>query len=362
MRGTDGEQLRGVHHACGLILALCLVMSAEIVGRCQPPTVSKAQGKRRSEIEPQGRRRARAPSDTRHVGSLEFTAGAWLEDGKSIVVAIEGKGLVEIQLLGKLLRSRLVAEDATFVKLLRPRAGGRIIGITWNGRVYVWEPGTGSVKKWRTTIRSASSACLWGSKENLAIGSWCGTVQTLRADGTLVQELRGHRGAVLDVAGCENTETIATSGKDGKVILWDAVTGERKGSLDLGACVGGVAMWEGGQRLLAGTYQGTCTLWDVARKKVIRSYRPSRPIAVRGFAIGDDWYAARGLFDYCIWSSASSSLWYAPRSVVFGNRHVAIEASEGYCLVLTDREVCVMDVKSFVCVFQMWVTEVVRKL
>jgi WD40 repeat protein len=65
-------------------------------------------------------------------------------------------------------------------------------------------------------------------------------------------------------------QTIAFSGSDGKVKLWDATTGAERRTLAAGRAVRGLCFSEDG-RTLAGVGEGDIILWDVATGQKVRS-------------------------------------------------------------------------------------------
>ena len=367
MQRYPSRHVTAEFHRCGTVRWLPVVAGIVLAmsGRCEAL---------RAQHEPGGERKAAAGTrdddrakSARALTAGALTAGAWLEEGKRIVVAIDQVGFVEIELLGKLVRYRLREENGFFVKLVHEPSIGRTIGVTWDGRVYMWKANDHRVTHWRSTLRSISSFCLWGKNHGLAIASWHGKVQTLRPDGTLVQEIGGHEGAVLSVAGCGKTRTIATGGRDRKVILWDAVTGEQRWASELDSSVGAVELFDEGRRLLTGTYVGTCTLWDVTTKRRIRAYRPSRALMpVRSFARGDDWFAAIGVNDWSAWSLPSASPLYVMRAepsqtLTYHVDYVAIDNMGRYLLLISSEDIRVFK-KPFLPVFRMELSEIIDRL
>jgi len=79
-----------------------------------------------------------------------------------------------------------------------------------------------------------------------------------------------HESAVTDVAFSSTGLEVATSDKDGKVILWNAQTGERNAELDHAAAVLSLDFSGNGTELVAGLDgRGATTVWDLASKSKV---------------------------------------------------------------------------------------------
>ncbi|MEU5674888.1 hypothetical protein ABZ749_32115, partial [Micromonospora sp. NPDC047753] len=78
--------------------------------------------------------------------------------------------------------------------------------------------------------------------------------------GTLV----GHQGTVSAVTFSPNGRTVASSGANNRVILWDTATARRVGELRGGARVDALAFSPDGQTLAAGDANGSVSLWQVS--------------------------------------------------------------------------------------------------
>jgi WD40 repeat protein len=112
----------------------------------------------------------------------------------------------------------------------------------------------------------------------LACGGEDGTVRLWNTDThELVSALRGHTGAIWNVALSRDGRLVASGSWDGTVRVWEASTGELSGSLRGGSgVVCGVALSADGQLLASGGDDGVVWLWDVATGACLRTLRSDR--------------------------------------------------------------------------------------
>jgi WD40 repeat protein len=80
--------------------------------------------------------------------------------------------------------------------------------------------------------------------------------------------LQGHKDVVLSVAFSPDSKTLASSGQDKTIKLWDVATGKAKDTL-MGhtGTVGCLAYSRDGKTLASGSFDKTIKLWDVATSK-----------------------------------------------------------------------------------------------
>ncbi|SCG38369.1 WD40 repeat [Micromonospora coxensis] len=103
--------------------------------------------------------------------------------------------------------------------------------------------------------------------------------------------LAGHRGAVTALAFRPDGQMLATSGADGRVLLWDPGAMRKTGELDGTPRVDAVAFSPDGRTLAVGAANGTIALWDVgdsAQPRRIATTATSQPAVVSSIAFSPD--------------------------------------------------------------------------
>ncbi|MEH1902815.1 MAG: serine/threonine-protein kinase [Nostoc sp.] len=89
---------------------------------------------------------------------------------------------------------------------------------------------------------------------------------------SLVNTLQGHESSVLSVAISPDGKTIASSGDDSTIKLWNLTTGKQISSLNgYSQQVNVVVISPDGKTLVSGSNDNTIKIWNLARRKLIRT-------------------------------------------------------------------------------------------
>jgi WD40 repeat protein len=102
--------------------------------------------------------------------------------------------------------------------------------------------------------------------------------------GAVIGIMRGHSGAVEDVAFAQQGRTIVSAGQDGKIVFWSAATHRRVGRPIATTHDSGLAVSPDGRTLTAANRDGDLTLWDVASRRALGTIRASRGAAGVAFS------------------------------------------------------------------------------
>lgn len=150
---------------------------------------------------------------------------------------------------------------------------GRTLVSTGNdGTVRFWDVAAGRETRhveWELGWANSVAFNIDGSR--LALAGSDGSVRLWATDGSEVQRLTGHAGAVLCVAYGPDGRLLASAGRDKSIRLWDIQAGQELHRLDGHAeAVPALAFSPDGRRLAsAGGWERTVRLWDVTQGREI---------------------------------------------------------------------------------------------
>jgi len=123
------------------------------------------------------------------------------------------------------------------------------------------------------TMEAAHTRWIWCLAVSLCdgfviSGSWDKTVRVWKADdGVCVRTLKGHTNSVLAVVLIPTSgEVLASAGNDSTIRLWKWRTGEAVGVLKEANAVWSLAASPSGKYLLAGSYKGSISVWDLTKR------------------------------------------------------------------------------------------------
>ena len=98
--------------------------------------------------------------------------------------------------------------------------------------------------------------------------------------GELLRTLTGHQNWVFTLAYRPDGKQIASGDKDGRIILWDAGTGEAQHQWKKGESVSSVVYSGDGRLLASSSSEGMIRLWRPDTGKLIRSISVKKEYAV----------------------------------------------------------------------------------
>lgn len=91
--------------------------------------------------------------------------------------------------------------------------------------------------------------------------------------GETIRSLSGHSAEVYSLAVSKDGKLLASAGRDGLTILWNAETWKELGRMKQGCAVYGLALTPDGKRLAAGCEDSIIRLWDVATRQDVAELR-----------------------------------------------------------------------------------------
>jgi WD40 repeat protein len=153
----------------------------------------------------------------------------------------------------------------------------------------------------------------------LASAAHDGSVRLWDLDsGRLLHRLSGHRSSALCVAFSPDGTLLASGGLDDKLLLWDAATGGRTGSIQLGADVSSLAFSPDGRLLAAGGSTGVLWVWSLEDEEMLHEFGGDQPISSVAFSPDGAFLAiahsSHGLRVMQCRGESVSELWESPVS------------------------------------------------
>jgi serine/threonine protein kinase len=165
------------------------------------------------------------------------------------------------------------------------------------GQLCVWEADGGRLKLDRE-IESGPGTCVAFSPDGARL-AWGAGYWNHEAPGhvtiwdvagaAVVAHFEAHPKGVLGLAFQPRGDLLVTTGREGKVRVWDGKTGKPRGELkDAGVPVFALAFSPDGSRLAVGADDGTADLWDVGTRERVETLSPATWKPVRGLAFTAD--------------------------------------------------------------------------
>lgn len=105
---------------------------------------------------------------------------------------------------------------------------------------------------------------------SVAVGGTQGLVRTFSSTGAVLQSLVGHRGTINDVEVAPGDTLLASAGGD-RAIVWDLATGRLVQSFAPGVAVLGVSWFRDARRLATASYDGRLQIWDTVTGRELRT-------------------------------------------------------------------------------------------
>ncbi|MFI5454332.1 MAG: WD40 repeat domain-containing serine/threonine protein kinase [Isosphaerales bacterium] len=163
---------------------------------------------------------------------------------------------------------------------------------TADGTIKLWDAGTGLLAhtlRDRHNLDSVGSLAF--SADGKTLASTSHTDQTVSlwdaATGYLVRTIKGHTGAILDLAFSPDGTHLASASFDFTVKLWDTTRDREARSLPGKNVVLDVAFGPDGSYLASAGLDRTVTLWDVSTGQAVRSFQ-GHTASIKRIAISPD--------------------------------------------------------------------------
>jgi WD40 repeat protein len=144
-----------------------------------------------------------------------------------------------------------------------------------DGRVLIWDAATGAPLRDLDAGDAVTGLAYTRDGASLLVATYSdGLFRLNPSDGTVEREYTGHTRRVLTLAVSPDGESMATSGADGTIIVWDIASGaitrrhERANGAVRPSRVLALAYHPGGDGLLFGTLAGELSLWNLAGNRI----------------------------------------------------------------------------------------------
>ncbi|BAY94727.1 MULTISPECIES: DUF4082 domain-containing protein [unclassified Tolypothrix] len=242
------------------------------------------------------------------VTSLAFSA-----DGKKIATGTnDSRIIISDAQTGQEQRTLKGDEGLPVTKVAFNPKGGKLASVGRDTVLRIWDVETGEQTQSQTghenptrTVAYAPDGLIATAGEDTRITLWNGD--------KILRILQGHLGFVNDLAFSPDGKRLASCSEDGRIILWDIVSGKKV--LTLRGHAGGVtsvAFSPREQLLASGGKDGTARLWDLVKNTGTQSQileGTSKVITTVAFSPNGKFLAAAGAGDRAfVWNLANGKL------------------------------------------------------
>ena len=236
------------------------------------------------------------------VGAKDGTTRVWDVAARSLVHTLSGQAEGKAQSVNAVVFSPggdrlLAAQGDGTVRVWRANDGAQeavlhahagpvaAIAQAGGGESVITGGADGTVRFWRGPGGAAGSPG-WLTREimydaafapgggRVAVTGWTGTVEIRDArTGAIERSWAGHGQSGVRVAWSHDARWLVTTGNDGKVVLWDAITAERLRELAAidGPQLTGLAMHPSEAIVAAQTVAGTVQVWELPSGAALRT-------------------------------------------------------------------------------------------
>ena len=191
----------------------------------------------------------------RHVASV-----SWRPDGQQFAAGMGDHTI------------RLYDADGTETQVL-PEQDRPVAGIDWSldgrqlaagyvdGTIRVWNPDEGTLEPWTAQFPTEIRFVSWSSQsQHFAVTGLDDSIGLWSRNGERVDELRGHRHGLYEVAWNPVDGRMASVSQDGTLRVWSA-QGELEETVNVGELLASVAWRPDGEQLASGSESGAIQLW-----------------------------------------------------------------------------------------------------
>lgn len=224
---------------------------------------------------------------------------------------------------------RVLVGHASPVKDVAVTRDGRIISLSFDGFVKIWELATGhELSSFQAHTESVNAICLTPDAQLLVSGSSDRTCKVWDlSSGRRLYTLTGHTEAVNAVAVTSDGRFVVSASADATVKVWDLSTGQALTTL-VGhtGSVNAVAVTFGDRWIVSASSDGSVKVWDLADGQELRSFGQCR-YAVDALAVTPDGQVAATVSSdntFQVWDLAAGHVTQTLKGHPFGIHTVAL--------------------------------------
>lgn len=197
--------------------------------------------------------------------------------------------------------------------------GKIILGAAEFGKIYVWDIHTikdpnsvniGKQHNWIQGIGYIWSSAITNDGNTLAVGTGIGSITLWNIQsGQQIASMKAHKESVNSLAFSTDGKTLASSGEDYKIHLWDVPTQERRYTLPESFNAQTLAFTSDGKSLVGGSFSGFVQTWNLETRQKTISFNGHRD-RIRAVAYSpDNKIVASGSWDSTVrlWNASTGA-------------------------------------------------------
>ncbi len=186
----------------------------------------------------------------------------------------------------------------------------------YDGRIISWDIETGQAQRVVEDSHNVTTMSLSPNGMLIAYGTVSFEIKIYEAKSwNLKHILEGHKNTPTVMAFSPDSRVLASGSSDGKIILWDVQTGEKKIEMEERGAVRSLAFSPDGRNIATGSFDNMIKIWDTSTGKLVQGTIRQRVLMISMLALA---YSPNGKIIASASDNGIIRLWNARNNILQG--------------------------------------------